>query len=386
MDPSNFTAKKNGHVLKDSSGYHAFVPNPLPQTIRLADEIVPLLSIADQKLGNFKGLCRRLPNPHLLSGAYISREAVLSSKIEGTQSTQSDLYLFELDPEVQRFPQDVREVRNYVMSLEYALERRKNFPLSLRLLRETHEVLLKDVRGRHQTPGEFRKSQNWIGGSNPSNAVYVPPPVEEMKECLDRFEKFLHRESPERIPVLIECALAHYQFEAIHPFLDGNGRLGRLLVTLLVIERECLDLPLLYLSAYFEKNRDQYYEHLLNISQGGEWADWLAYFLKGVAEQAEDAISRANLVLDIHEKHKRLDLTPTAHKVIESLLKNPYVSVKSIQRITGVTAATAVKAIENLEQEEVIKAIDEDRKRERRFYAPELLHAFSTDFSAKEDA
>lgn len=379
MDPRTFSTGKTGRVIKQPSGYWAYVPNELPREFSYSPEVGAMLSIADRKIGMLDGLCYRLPNAHQLSGAYVTREATLSSRIEGTQSTASDVYLFEIEPEAAQRPEDVQEVANYVIALNYALARENELPVSLRLLREVHARLMHGVRGRDKTPGEFRRSQNWIGGGTPENAIYVPPPVDDMQRLLDDLEKFLHRPQPERIPPLLECALVHYQFEAVHPFLDGNGRIGRLLITLLVIERGCLSLPLLYLSAYFEKNREEYYDQLMTVSQTGNWTSWLAFFLRGVAEQADDAVKRASRVLDLRQRHSELDVSPTARRLVEQLLQNPFVTIKSVSEALKVTRAAASKAIEQLRAERVLHYYPPRRSQGQRYVAKELLDAFTRD-------
>jgi Fic family protein len=377
MDPRTFSAGKAGRVQKQPSGYWAFIPNELPRQISYSSEVGAMLSIADRKIGTLDGLCYRLPNAYQLSGVYVAREATLSSRIEGTKSSESDLYLFEIEPEAAERPEDVQEVANYVEALNYALARKDKLPVSLRLMRETHARLMRGVRGRNKTPGEFRRSQNWIGGSTPDNAFYVPPPADDMHRLLGDLESFLHRPSPESIPPLLECALVHHQFEAIHPFLDGNGRIGRLLITLLVIERGCLSLPLLYLSAYFEKNREEYYEQLMTVSQTGDWSGWLLFFLRGVAEQAEDAVKRAGQVLDLRHRYRELNVSPTARALVEQLLRNPFVSIKSASEVLKVTSAAASKAIEQLRVEKVLQYYPPRRVRGQRYIAKDLFEAFT---------
>ena len=253
------------------------------------------LSDADQLLGRLAGEGRRLPNPHLLIRPFVQREAVFSSRIEGTQSTLGELLAAEAGAAVARSPEDLREVGNYVAALEHGVARLKTLPLSIRLVRELHEKLMTGVRGDHATPGELRRSQNWIGppGSTLAQATYVPPPHEEMLDQLGAWEEFLHDET---LPPLVQTALMHYQFEAIHPFLDGNGRVGRLLITLLLMQRGVLPLPLLYLSAFFEATRRDYYENLRAVTERSGWEDWLLYFFNGVARQSEDALSRAERI------------------------------------------------------------------------------------------
>jgi Fic family protein len=384
VNPQDFSTAKHGRLLKGTGGYWAFIPAPIPQSVQYTSEIVQNLTAAVMKVGVLEGLCHRLPNPHLLSGAYVSREAVLSSRIEGTQSTQSDLYLYEMDPDEETFPADIREVQNYVLALEYALVRRTELPLSLRLIREIHERLLTGVRGSNQTPGEFRKSQNWIGGRSPSDARYVPPPSPEMLECLHDFEKFLQRPDSTHLPPLIECALVHYQFEAIHPFLDGNGRVGRLLILLLAIERQCISQPILYLSAFFEKNRDRYYDLLYQVSTAGAWEEWINFFLKGVAEQADDALWRANKVLDLQHKYNSLYTKPTARRLIDLLFVNPYITIKYATRQLEISAATASNTISQLVESGVLQPQLESRKRGQRYIATELYDAFVKEMPPQE--
>src|SRR2546426_4191463 len=291
MDPTAFKAPEAGRVIRTPKGYAAFVPAPLPPTLDYGADLVRALSRADAALSELSGLGQHLPNPHLLIAPYVRREAVLSSRIEGTKASLSDLLLDEMEnaASVPR-EDDVREVRNYVVALEYGIKRLRDLPLSLRLVRELHARLMKGVRGERATPGEFRRSQNWIGpsGSTPATAPYVPPPPEHMKEALADCERFLHER--EKLPDLIQCALMHEQFEAIHPFLDGNGRVGRLLITLFLIERGRLSQPLLYLSAYIEAHRGEYYSGLQAVHTDGDWKGWIRFFLTGVELIAQDAV------------------------------------------------------------------------------------------------
>jgi Fic family protein len=245
--------------------------------------MVSLLSQADQAVGRLDGLAQTLPNPDLFVAMYVRREAVLSSQIEGTQSTLEDVLTFELDAKGQEFPKDVEEVVNYVRAMNYGLDRVSTLPLLLRLIRETQAELLRNVRGAHRRPGKFRASQNWIGPANVplAQATFIPPPVHEMHQALDNFEKFLHQEGDH--PALIHCGLAHAQFETIHPFLDGNGRVGRLLITFLLVHRGILHRPLLYLSHYLKRYRSEYYDRLSAIREAGDWEGWLKFFLRGVA-------------------------------------------------------------------------------------------------------
>ncbi|HEX8799776.1 MAG TPA: Fic family protein, partial [Terriglobales bacterium] len=272
--------------------YSAFVPAPLPPELNWTPRLIGALSDADRLVGRLAGEGGRLPNPHILIRPFVQREAVLSSKIEGTQATLGELLAAEAGAIVDRSPEDLREVGNYVVALEHGISRLKKLPLCVRLTRELHEKLMTGVQGHQAAPGRFRKIQNWIGkpGSTIATASYIPPPPGEVEPCLGAWEKFLHEST---LPPLVTIALAHYQFEAIHPFFDGNGRVGRLLITLFLIERQILPTPLLYLSAFFEASRRDYYDGLRGIGERGAWNDWLEYFLLGVARMSEDALSRA---------------------------------------------------------------------------------------------
>jgi Fic family protein len=272
-------------------------------------------------LSELSGLGHVLPNPHLLIGPLLRREAVQSSRIEGTQASLSDVLLDEATPAQSATPKsdDLREVRNYVAALEHGIARLGELPLSLRLVKELHGRLMNGVRGDQATPGEFRRTQNWIGpaGSNLMNAPYVPPPVDEMTELLADWERYLHLH--DRTPDLVQCAIMHEQFEAIHPFLDGNGRVGRLMITLFLIERGRLSRPLLYLSDFIERHRQDYYDLLQRVRTHGEWIPWIRYFLTGVGETARDAAARARRLLELREAMIR----HTDHALVDRLLTNP---------------------------------------------------------------
>ena len=276
MQPADFGPDAAGRVVRAPEGYWAFVPAPLPPALEPSWDLFSRLSDADRALSELAGRAANLPNPHLLIAPFLRREAVLSSRIEGTQASLSDLFFFEAGSPsarsaTRRVPDDVQEVANYVRALEYGLKRTATLPISLRLIREIHGRLMKGVRGNHLMPGEFRRTPNWIGpaGCTLMDATYVPPPVPAMHAALDRFEKYLHQKPT--LPPLVRLALVHYQFEAIHPFVDGNGRVGRLLIPLLLCHERLLPQPLLYLSAYFERHRTEYYRHLLTVSQTGSW-------------------------------------------------------------------------------------------------------------------
>jgi Fic family protein len=302
------------------------------------------------------------------------REAVLSSKIEGTQATLGELLAAEAGAAVDRSPADLREVENYVLALQHGIRRLEKLPLSLRLIRELHARLMEGVRGNMATPGEFRRSQNWIGapGSTLANATYVPPPPHQMNECLGAFEKFLHERT---LPPLVQIGLIHSQFEAIHPFVDGNGRVGRLLITLFLMERSVLPSPLLYLSAFFEATRQEYYDRLLGVTERGEWESWLGYFLNGVARQSEDALDRAsriNALLDRWRREMAASRSPVTGRMIELLAENPFWGIKRAAARLGVAYTTAERAIERLEAASVLRPVSRAR-RDRVFCAKALL-------------
>ncbi|MBI4841217.1 MAG: Fic family protein, partial [candidate division NC10 bacterium] len=355
-------------------GYTAFVPDPLPPALTWTPDLVRGLSDADRAIGRLAGEGGRLPNAHLLIRPFVRREAVLSSRIEGTQASLGELLAAEAGAAVSRSPADLREVANYVVALEYGVRRLSKLPLSLRLTRELHAHLMKGVHGNHATPGEFRRSQNWIGppGCTLTNATYVPPPPGEMMGCLDSWEKFLHDTT---LPPLVQVALAHSQFEAIHPFLDGNGRVGRLLITLFLIERAILPTPLLYLSAFFEATRRDYYDRLLGVTERGEWEAWIGYFLNGVARQGEDALNRAERINKLLEKW-RIAVAGSSSKVpaalVDRLAENPYCTVKRVAERLGVAYTTAQRAVERLESLSILTQTT-DAKRDRVYCATAIL-------------
>lgn len=376
MDTALFKNSPAGRLVRATSGYWAYVPNPLPPSLEWDAALVSQISRADLAVGTLSGLGETLPNPHLLIYPFIRREAVLSSRIEGTQSSLSDLLLFEATQvEKQR---DVKEVQNYVRAMEYGLKRLHELPLSLRFILELHGILMEGVRGEHAAPGEFRRSQNWIGapGATLNEATFVPPPVTEMQECLNQLEKFLHSDT--RLPAIVQAAMVHYQFETIHPFLDGNGRIGRLLITLLLCQKNVLARPLLYLSAFFEQHRQEYYEILLKVSQIGAWREWIEFFLKAVTEQSEDALSRSRRLLELlrgysnmaREKH----LPPTAGQLIELIFMKPVLNAKTAQDFLKVSYPSAQNAINSLEKAGILTEIT-GRKRDKAYSAKEILKA-----------
>lgn len=377
MDGSGFTEQAAGDVIRAPQGYFAFVPHPLPPRLPWTPPMVAQLSRADRALGELSGIGRALPNPHLLILPFARREAVLSSQIEGTQASLSDLFAFEASQKALETG-DVREVFNYVQALEYGLARLKDLPVSLRLICEIHEQLMRGVRGEHSTPGEFRRSQNWIGppGCLLDDATFVPPPIEEMRSCLDDFERFLHAEQD--VPPLIRLALIHYQFEAIHPFLDGNGRVGRLIIIMLLCLWNLLSQPLLYLSAYFHANRQAYYEHLLSVSQRGTWEAWLLFFLKGIETQAHDAVHRSHRLQDLRKSYRdRLQTSQGSARllqVVDLLFGAPIVAVKQVKSAIGVSFPSANRYMAQLEEAGVVREIT-GRSRNRLYQADEIMQA-----------
>ncbi len=391
MDPKAFQNSPTGRAVHVARGdYWAYVPNPLPPGLTWTSELVADLSAADQALGRLAGLGATLPNPHILIAPFMHREAVLSSQIEGTQASLSDLYAYEA-VQLSLFdqPSDVREVHNYVRALEYGLERLSSLPLSLRLIRELHEHLMAGVRGEHQTPGELRRSQNWIGppGCTLNGATFAPPPMAEMKQALDAFEKFLHADSP--LPPLVRLGLIHYQFEAIHPFLDGNGRVGRLLITLLLCAWGLLPQPLLYLSVYFEAHRQEYYDHLLGVSQQGAWEAWLRFFLRGVAEQSLDAVIRAAqlqiLCAQYHQRFQTMRAAARLLQVVDLLFIRPILGIPQVAEALGVSHQSASRYVDTLEAEGVLREIT-GQARNRVYRADEVLQAIEGAVEAGQEA
>jgi Fic family protein len=352
MNPKDFKSPSSGHVIRLPQGFHAFIPAPLPPEITYDSSLALLLSRADAALSELSGLGRHLPNPHLLITPYTRREAVLSSRIEGTQASLSDVLIDELNSSSSpTLPDDVREIRNYIRATELGVRRLGKIPFGVRLVKELHAQLMTGVRGHEKTPGEFRRSQNWIGpaGANPATAAYVPPPLHEMHEAISNWEKFVNRR--DLMPELVQCAIMHQQFESIHPFLDGNGRIGRLLITLFLIDRKRLSQPLLYLSAYIEAHRQEYYDLLQRVRTHGDWSAWIKFFLTGVTETATQAVHQADTLVALRTKtRKRLGKNLRAQTLLDALFINPYVTVTRAKEILGVSHPTAAAAIAALQR------------------------------------
>jgi Fic family protein len=370
--------------------YWAYFPAPLPPKLAWTPDLVIALSRAAGALGELKGLGHSLTNPQLLIAPFIRREAVLSSRIEGTQASLSDLYAYQAVqlPLFDR-PADVKEVYNYVSALEYGLHRLKTLPMCLRLIRELHARLMEGVRGEHRTPGEFRRSQNWIGppGCALGDATYVPPPPEGMEAALGDLESYL--QAAPALPPLIRLGLIHYQFEAIHPFLDGNGRVGRLLIVLLLCTWELLPQPLLYLSAFLQRHRDAYYAHLLAVSQRGAWVDWLRFFLRGISEQSEDAIMRSRRLLDLREayrerfQHRRAGARLL--QVIDHLFAQPVVTINGVaEAIEQIDYQSAYRYVNALEAESVLREIT-GRSRNLVYQADDILEVIAAPLPGQDE-
>ena len=353
----------------DNERVRAFVPPPLPPEppVRI-DALLSGLSAADRALGRLDGITTLVPDHALFLYMYVRKEAVLSSQIEGTQSTLSDLLRFETEAAIGQPIDDIREVSNYVDAMMYGIERLQTLPLSLRLIREMHGRLLQSGRGRTQNPGEFRRSQNWVGGTRPGNAMYVPPPVSELMPCLDAFERFIHAETPE-YPPLIKAGLLHVQFESIHPFLDGNGRLGRLLITLYLCSQKVLSQPLLYLSLYFKTYRTDYYRLLQQVREQGAWEAWLEFFLQGVATTAGEAFEAGNRIVRLFKTDRERiastgDRVSSALRIHELMQTSPFITAPKAMERTGLTMPTVNSAISELQRLGVVQEVT-GRKRGR---------------------
>lgn len=371
-------------VSRDEDAW-AFVPDPLPPKLQLDNELMNALSEASGSLGELRGVGRNIQNPAIFIGPFVRREAVLSSRIEGTQAEIEDVYALEagqllmpgMGSEGRR--SDAQEVYNYVRALNYGLERLDSLPISLRLIRELHEILLEGVRGERSVPGEFRETQNWIGPPNCGikDARFVPPPVPDMQEALGSFERYLHTDNG--YPELIRLAFSHYQFETIHPFRDGNGRVGRLLISLLLAEWELLPYPLLYLSAFFERHKQDYMDLLFTVSAHGTWREWVLFFLRGVQEQSEDAIQKAKQLQDLQTEWRGLIQNQERApgwwlSLVDTLFERPIADAETIARDFGVTPPTARSAISRLESLGILREVT-GRKRDKLYIAEQIYHA-----------
>lgn len=377
MRLDGFAAAQRAHVVRAKGGYDAFVPPPLPPAVELSPALARRLSSADRALGELAGMARTVANPELLSHTMMRREAVLSSRIEGTRSSLPDLVLFEVEQPSGAGSDDAREVYNYLAALDHLIAPDRRYPVSLPLLKQAHALLFDSVRGADlATPGEFRRSQNWIGapGSLLADAAYVPPPPEQLWSCLDALEKYLHVRH--ELPPLLILAAVHYQFEAIHPFLDGNGRIGRLLVILLLVEWRLLPAPLLDLSAYIEPRRDRYYDGLLNVSTRGDWPNWFAFFLEAVEEQARDAVRRAARLQALRDDYRARVATARSSGLlgllVDEVFRVPGLTIGRARDVLGVTHRAAALTIEKLVAAGILTEVA-GRARPRLFIAAGIL-------------
>lgn len=375
------TSNRTGNVITTPTGYQAFVPNRLPPDppLQMDDEMQYLLSAADRKLGRLDGIIRILPNPDLFLAMYVKKEAVLSSQIEGTQASLVDVLdkpdSNEPDPN-KKF--DVEDVVNYVKAMNYGIKRLDTLPLSLRLIREIHSILLQGVRGSDRRPGEFRSSQNWIGptGCTLNTATFVPPPVEEMNSAMADLELFFY--DNRFIPPLIKIAMIHAQFETIHPFLDGNGRVGRLLITFWLCQQEILSKPLLYLSYYFKQNRTEYYDRLMNVRLHGDWENWVKFFLKGIASTAEGATTSATKILAIKERYSQILAQQSGsnsnyQRLLDILFERPIISRKNVTDLLNVSSPTAGAIIDTFVELKILKDDTPDRQRNKQYLFSEYI-------------
>lgn len=356
MGVPNQTSTRSGSYVRQPSGYEAFIPAPYPPTdLRLAGALLSSTSRADRALARLDGTIDTIPNAELFQFMYVRQEALLSSQIEGTQATLMDVLEYQSDLEMGDERRPVEEVINYIGALNHGLSRLRELPLSLRLIREIHAKLMEDVRGgeSHRTPGEFRRSQNWIGGRSPESAVYVPPPVDAMNRALDDWERHLHARGGQ--PDLIDIGLIHAQFETIHPFLDGNGRIGRLLVSFLLSERGILAKPLLYLSVYLKSHQDEYYRRLQAVRDHGQWEEWLEFFLRGVEDAASGATTTARKIFELRERDRaRMSAlgrrAGRGHVLLDRLFMQPAVSSRTVQRMLEIRQPSADRLIEGLRE------------------------------------
>jgi len=369
---------RSGTYRQQPTGYKAFLPAPLPPNppVKIEGELQNLLSSADMSMARLDGLGHILPNAGLFIAMYVKKEALLSSQIEGTQASLEDLFEFESGKQPENI-NDVAEVVNYVRTLNYGMERLREFPMSLRLIKEIHAVLMEGVRGGEKTPGEFKKTQNWIGppGCTLKDARFVPPPPHEAEAAMGALELYLHQ--PPQLPVLVDCALIHYLFETIHPFLDGNGRLGRLLITFYLHWKGVMEKPLLYLSYYFRRYRQEYYDRLNMVRDNGDFEQWIAFFLKGVVVTADSAVDAAKQIMELQSRHRNLlwqkkISSPLAVGILEKLFYTPYVSVNDIARDFSISYQAASTLISQLEGVGILKEIT-GRKRDKRYIYADYL-------------
>lgn len=385
------TSNRAGRLIRQPADYRAFIPAPLPPDppLRFDAALANLLAEAGTHLGRLDGASATLPNPDLFVAMYVRREAVLSSQIEGTQSSLDDVLAFEVNPSAGALPGDVEEVVNYIRAMNHGLARLESLPLSLRLLREIHAELLTGVRGSDKSPGEFRLSQNWIGTGPRAlqDATFIPPPPHEMMAALDHFERFLHDHGD--LHPLVVCALAHAQFETIHPFLDGNGRVGRLLISFLLCHEGILHRPLLYLSHYLKRHRAEYYDRLMAVRIEGDWEGWVSFFLRGVWEVAQEAERTARRIVELRENtRRRLHAAGKSARtlaLLDRLFVHPITDVNTAKDWLGITFAPANKMIHELIQLGLLEEITGSR-RNRLFRFARYLALFDDVSDATADS
>ena len=381
---TNDNADRAGKYIVQIGGYKAFIPKPLPPDppIKIDEELLQLHSQADIALGRLSGTSEILPNPDLFVAMYIHKEAVLSSQIEGTQASLIDVLAFEADAALPENPQDIEEVVNYIRALNYGLQRFDTLPLSLRLIREIHAQLLAGVRGSDRHPGDFRTSQNWIGhlGCSIQTARFVPPPISDMHTALNNLEAFLHTNT---MPILLKVGVVHAQFEIIHPFLDGNGRIGRLLIILILCYERILSKPLLYLSYFFKLNRLEYYQHLRKVHDEGDWEAWLKFFLRGIYEIAQESTITAQRIVQLREFYRDIIATNFsrssghAYQLLEYLYQRPIITINSAIKATGISYANANKLVTKFQEYGILREIDHVL-RNRRFVYTQYLALFAS--------
>ena len=383
MNKSDFT-NPNGKIIKNTKGYETFIPNKIPPEIQYDDDLVMSLVHAERKLAELKGRGDLLPNPHVLIRPYLTREAVLSSKIEGTLASMTDLLQYEVVGSFRQEDEErlrLKEVRNYVKVLQEKIKEiiKDGRKIDLEMIRESHKILMVGVRGGDKNPGSFRTVQNWIVryGDTLENSVYTPPPPEYVVSLLEQVEEFLQK-PPENLSVVLQCAILHYQFEAIHPFRDGNGRIGRVLIPLLLTERGLLSQPLLYLSAYFEKNLDRYYAGLLAISQQSKWKEWLMFFLHAITVTADEAIENIQRLLTLQKKYKQTlkkqRVSGSAVLLIDYLLGNPFITIPKAADYLGITYPSAKNAVQRLIDVQILDEIS-NKYKSKIFVCKEIAEA-----------
>lgn len=373
---------RSGQYILQPTGYKAFIPSPLPPSppLKMDGSLAQLLSDANIALGRLDTMGYLLPNVNHIIAMYVRKEALLSSQIEGTQASLEDIFEYESSTPLHNVD-DVQEVVNYIKALNYGLKRMDEFPMSIRLIKEIHHILLSNNRGKEKSPGEFKRSQNWIGpgGSTLKNASFIPPSPEDAKEAMGQLELFLHKEN--ELPVLITCALIHYQFETIHPFLDGNGRLGRLLITFYLCWKKVMQKPLLYLSYYFKLHRQEYYDRLNLVREQGDYEQWIAFFLKGITWTSESALETTKNVLSIAAKHKQLLLqkkigSPLAIALLDHLFVKPHLSIQELATHFQISFQSAQTLINQFIDLGILREIT-GKKRDRRYSYWEYLDCLS---------